>query len=355
MFKIPDRPDQLVTIKVIGVGGAGCNAVDFMIEKRLAGVDYIAANTDGQALKVSKADEKIHLGQKSSRGLGAGSDPEKGRFAAEESKDDIKNIIEGTDILFITAGMGGGTGTGASPVIAHVAKEMGVLTVAVVTTPFEMEMNNKMERALKGIERLRKEVDSIIIISNEKLMGETEDYTVEEAFKHADSILYKAVKGIVDLIVYPGKINIDFADIKKALKEGGDALICMGAAKGEERAAQAVMEAVNNPLLENTFISQSKHILINITSSGGLKMSEIKSAVKAITDMLNYEDIELKYGITNAPLEDKEIIMVTIIATGLNRKADYIVSKNVIAGAPTVVNRGDNLSGPTIFRNNIMS
>ncbi len=355
MFSLPDGPKQLVNIKVIGVGGAGCNAVDYMIEQRLAGVEYIAANTDGQALDQSRADKKIHLGKESSRGLGAGSDPAKGRFAAEESIEEIREAIDGADLLFITAGMGGGTGTGASPVIAKIAKEMKILTVGVVSMPFEMELKQKMDRAKKGLEELRREIDSIIIISNEKLMEHTEDLDIDEGFKVADSVLYHAVKGIVDLILYPGKINIDFADIRKALKNGGDAMICIGKATGEDRAIKAMEDAINNPLLENAYVDQAKTLLLNITAKN-VKMREVKTAIGFATDLIhNIDEIDLKYGITRTEMEEDDMLMITIIATGLTNSDDFI-RLNRSRTIPTGLNDDKkDLQGPSVFRKNMMS
>ena len=279
-FEIVDEKQRYnARIKVIGVGGAGGNAINNMISTRLRGVDFIVANTDCQDLDRSACSYKIQLGPSITRGLGTGADPEIGKQSAEESINEIRETVDGTDMVFIAAGMGGGTGTGAAPVVARECKEGGALTVAVVTKPFSFEGNRRMERAIEGIERLKGEVDSLIILPNERLksLGDTGS-SFRELISRADDVLLQAVRGISDLIVSNGFINLDFADVKKVMGQMGTAIMGMGKARGEDKAIEAAQEAINSPLLEDISISRDKGLLINITGSPDMTMEEINQA-----------------------------------------------------------------------------
>ena len=304
-------------IKVIGVGGGGGNALDRMIEDNLRGVDFIAINTDEQALVKSKADTKIQIGDKLTRGLGAGANPEIGECSAEESKAEIAEAIKGADMVFITSGMGGGTGTGATPVIAETSKEMGILTVAVVTKPFPFEGKRRMLQAEKGIENLKQNVDAIIIIPNEKLLQVVEkDTSVESAFFMADNILRQGVQGISDLITKPGLINLDFADVKTIMQDTGIAHMGIGRASGENRAAEAARQAIHSPLLE-TSIDGAAGVLINVTGGKDLGLLEINEAAELVQKSVDPE-ANIIYGTVIDENIHNEII-ITVIATGFNK------------------------------------
>ncbi len=305
------------SIKVVGVGGAGGNAINNMITSELQGVEFIAANTDGQALEMSKAGIKIQLGKGLTKGLGAGARPEIGREAAEESADDIRAALQGSDMVFITAGMGGGTGTGGAPVIAEISKELGALTVAVVTRPFSFEGKKRMGRADQGLEKLKEVVDTIITIPNDRLRGLAQPNTpILDMFKKADEVLYYAVRGISDLIVVQGYVNVDFADVRTVMSEMGMALMGTGVARGERRALEAVQMAIANPLLEDVSISGARGILMNITaSSSTLSMEEVDQASSLIQQEA-HEDANIIWG-TVFDDEIGEEIRVTVIATGI--------------------------------------
>jgi len=310
-------------IKVVGVGGGGSNAVNTMVNYGIKNVEFISANTDAQALNVSLATTKIQLGKKLTKGLGAGSDPEKGRKAAEETIDEIESALSGADMVFIAAGMGGGTGTGASPVIAKVAKDMGALTIAVVTKPFDMEGKTKKEIALKGIEELKENVDSIIVIPNQRLLDIYKNLTLLEAFRRVDDILRQAVQSIVELIYkQPNSqiiMNIDFADVESVMREKGVALMGVGEASaegGENRVRRATEMAISNPLLENTSIKGAKGILMNITAGKNFGMDEFKEATSIIESNMN-EKALFKHGfVLDDSLGDR--VRITIIATGFS-------------------------------------
>ncbi len=304
-------------IKVIGVGGGGGNAVNNMISAELQGVEFIVANTDAQALETSRAGIKIQLGSGLTKGLGAGARPDIGREAAEESVDQIRSALEGSDMVFITAGMGGGTGTGGAPVIAEISKEIGALTVAVVTRPFAFEGKKRMLQAEKGIEELRKVVDTIITIPNDRLRSLADPSTpILEMFKKADEVLYYAVRGISDLIVVQGYVNVDFADVRTVMQEMGTALMGTGVARGERRALEAVQIAIANPLLEDISISGAKGILMNITaSSTTLSMEEVDQAASLIHQEA-HPDANIIFGtVLDDDIGDE--IRVTVIATGI--------------------------------------
>lgn len=303
---------------VFGVGGGGGNAVQHMVESEIAGVKFVCANTDKQALDRMKAPFNVQLGQQSTRGLGAGANPEVGRTSAEEAKQQIREQLEGTDMVFVTAGMGGGTGTGAAPVVAEIAKEMGILTVGVVTTPFDFEGRKRQKSAEKGIEELEKHVDSLIIIPNEKLITVYGDISMKEAFKKADDVLLNAVRSIFDLVVNHGHINLDFADLKTAMSTRGYAMMGIGSGRGEDRARQAAEMAIRSPLLDQVRLENAKGILVNITSADDVKPKEIKAISHVVSQIVDLDEGEIFYGTVFDP-EARDELRVTVIATGLTR------------------------------------
>jgi cell division protein FtsZ len=320
------EPKLTAKIKAIGVGGGGGNAINSMIASELKGVEFIAANTDSQALEVSRAGTKIQLGRGLTKGLGAGAKPEIGREAAEESIDDIRAMLEGSDMVFITAGMGGGTGTGGAPVIAEISKEMGALTVAVVTKPFSFEGKRRIRVAEEGIEELKNVVDTIITIPNDRLRSLAQPNTpILDMFRKADEVLYYAVRGISDLIVLRGYINVDFADVRTVTAEMGMALMGTGVAKGSRRALEAVQMAIANPLLEDISIRGARGILMNITaSSSTLSMEEVEQSSSLIYNEA-HEDANIILGTVFDEDIDEEI-RVTVIATGIGSDARSFVT-----------------------------
>ena len=316
MFEIIDQaPQDGAFIKVIGVGGCGGNAVEHMIEKGLSGVDFICANTDAQALKRSTARTQLQLGVALTRGLGAGAKPEIGRDAAMEDRDRIAETIEGADMLFITAGMGGGTGTGAAPVIADIAKSLGILTVAVVTRPFKFE-GKRTKVASAGIEELTKRVDSLIIIPNEKLMDVLgEDVSVLDAYAAANDVLHGAVSGIAEVINNPGLVNVDFADVRTVMGEVGMAMMGSATWAGADRARSAAQQAVKSPLLEDVNLAGARGVLVNITASSGLKMKEYHEVMNTIKEFTAEDAMVIVGTVIDDAMEDR--LRVTMIATGL--------------------------------------
>lgn len=318
MFELIEDIHTGANIKVIGIGGAGGNAVNTMIKIKMDGVDFIAANTDLQALHSSKAPHKVQLGCQLTKGLGAGSDPELGRNAALEDQNAVMDALNGADMVFITAGMGGGTGTGGAPVVAKLAKEMGALTVGVVTKPFAFEGKRRMRSAEDGINALKKEVDTLITIPNEKLLTVAgNDMPLIDTFKRADEVLLQAVKGISDLITVQGLINLDFADVKTVMGEMGMALMGTGVSSGEDRAVDAATKAVTSPLLENVSIRGATGLLINITGGPNMTLHEVNEASKLIQEEAD-EDANIIFG---AVIDDamSDEIRVTVIATGFNK------------------------------------
>jgi len=308
-------------IKVFGVGGAGGNAISNMIAAGLRGVDFIAANTDKQALDLNAALDKLQIGGNLTNGLGAGADPEKGALAAEESVETLRAATEGADMIFITAGMGGGTGTGASPIIARESRNNGALTVAVVTKPFEFEGEKRMKTALAGIEKLKKEVDTLLIIPNQRLRAlGSKDTPFLELMKMADDVLLYAVKGIADLITIPGFINLDFADVKRVMEQMGTAIMGTGMAKGENRAVEAAQAAINSPLLEDISIDEAKGVLINITGSTKMTMDEVTDASTFVKDEV-HKSAEIIWGMVFDDAMDEEM-RITVIATGIGGEKD---------------------------------
>ncbi|HBO84749.1 MAG: cell division protein FtsZ [Deltaproteobacteria bacterium GWC2_42_11] len=319
MFQLEEGFNKRAVIKVIGIGGAGGNAVNTMIDAELEGVEFVAANTDAQALSVSKAPVKIQLGSQLTRGLGAGARPDIGRNATIESRDRLREVLEGADMVFITAGMGKGTGTGGSPVVAEIAKEIGALTVAVVTKPFVHEGRQRLRFADEGLKELKDRVDTVITIPNERLLSVSNKNTsLQEAFKRADEVLYQAVRGISDVITVHGLQNVDFADVRTIMAEMGLALMGSGTAGGENRAVEAARKAISNPLLENISISGAKGVLINITGSSDMSLHEIKEASSLIYEE-SHEDANIICGaVIDEDLGDE--IRVTVIATGFGKE-----------------------------------
>ena len=319
--------DQLAKIKVIGVGGAGNNAVNRMIESGVKGVDFIVANTDYQVLIKSNADLKIQLGKELTNGLGAGANPEIGREAALESKDEIREALTGADMVFITCGMGGGTGTGAAPVVAEIAQELGALTVGIVTKPFSFEGKKRMNHAIAGLEELKKNVDTLIVIPNDRLHEIIDKSTsLVDSFKEVDNVLRRGVQSISDLIAVAGLINLDFADVKTVMEKRGNALIGIGMGVGENRAVEAAQEAVTSPLLEAS-IDGATDAIINVTGGPNLTLFEVEEAVEAIRKSAN-TDINMIFGaVINENLNDE--LIVTVIATGFDEE------KEVKAEEPT--------------------
>src|SRR6056300_29003 len=316
MFEVIEQKKQEAVIKVIGVGGCGNNAVDFMIEKNVHGVDFISVNTDLQSLKKSQANNIVQIGLNLTKGLGSGARPDSGKQAAIEDKEKLKSIIEDADMLFITAGMGGGTGTGAAPVIAEIAKELGILTVAVVTKPFSFE-GKRNQIAEQGLKELRNYVDSLIVIPNEKLMNVLgADVTFINAFSAANEDLYNSVSGISDIINHTGLINVDFSDVKTVMAEMGSAIIGSGIFEGDNRAVKAAQLAINSPLLENIELKNAKGILVNISASSSFKMKEYIDVMNEVKSITANDATVIVGNVIDDELENK--IKVTIVATGLD-------------------------------------
>jgi cell division protein FtsZ len=325
MFELVDNFPQSAVIKVIGIGGGGGNAVEHMLTQEIEGVDFACANTDAQSLKSSKARTLLQLGVEITKGLGAGSDPKVGRQAAEEDRDRIKEILEGADMVFITAGMGGGTGTGAAPVVAQIARDLGILTVAVVTRPFSFEGRRRMEVATSGIGELRDYVDSLITIPNDKLLsvlGKT--VTLLDAFKSANNVLLGAVQGIAELITRPGLINVDFADVKTVMQEMGMAMMGTGVATGENRAQEAAEAAISSPLLEDVDFSGARGVLVNITAGLDMSIGEFES-VGDIVKSISSEGAQVVVGTVIDP-EMTDEMRVTIVVTGLGVDKEIVGS-----------------------------
>jgi len=305
-------------IRVIGVGGAGSNAVDRMIEVGLQGVEFIAANTDVQALSRSQAKSKIQLGAAVTNGLGAGGDPEVGARAAEESRGEIKSALEGADMLFITSGMGGGTGTGGAPIVAEVSREAGALTVAVVTKPFGFERGRRQSIAEEGLDNLRTKVDTLITVPNDRLLGVVQKkVTLLEAFRLADEVLREGVQGISDLITVPGLINLDFADVRAVMADAGTALMGIGTGSGETRATDAAQAAISSPLLE-TAIDGATRILFNVTGGSDLSLSEVEEAAQVIRSASDSPDTNVLFGVVVGD-EPQDEVRITVLATGFDR------------------------------------
>lgn len=316
MIEFESEIEHLAEIKVIGVGGGGGNATNRMIEAGLQSVKFITVNTDSQALHHAKANEKIQIGEKLTKGLGAGADPDVGKNAAEESRKDIEKALQGADMVFVTAGMGGGTGTGSAPVIAEVAKDIGALTIGVVTKPFAFEGRSRGKQAEEGIKRLREQVDTLIVIPNDRLLQVVEKRTsIMEAFRVADDVLRQGVQGISDLIAVPGLINLDFADVKTIMAKTGSSLMGIGVGKGETKTMDAANTAIASPLLEAS-IEGAKGVLLNITGGSDLGLFEVNEVAEVVAEASD-EDANIIFGaVIDESLEDE--VMVTVIATGFD-------------------------------------
>ena len=319
MFELPESRNLNASIKVIGVGGGGSNAVEHMIDNGVEGVEFICANTDLQALRNSRAKTLIQLGEQLTKGLGAGADPEVGRKAAEENREVIREILTGTDMVFITAGMGGGTGTGAAPVVAEIAKELGVLTVAVVTKPFMFEGKKRMESAEKGIERLATNVDSLITIPNNKLLPVLgKNISLLQAFKAVNDVLLGAVQGIAELITKPGLINVDFADVRTVMSEMGMAMMGTASARGEERARNAAEAAISSPLLEDIDLSNAGGLLVNITAGPDISIGEFEDVGEVVKSFTSEEATVVVGTVIDPAIQDE--LRVTVVVTGIGRQ-----------------------------------
>ncbi|MGQ9456308.1 MAG: cell division protein FtsZ [Armatimonadota bacterium] len=334
--------DKRAKIKVVGVGGGGSNAVNRMIDARVASVEFIAMNTDSQDLELSSAKQKLQLGDNVARGLGAGGNPEVGREAAEESRPEIKRLLEGADMVFITAGMGGGTGTGAAPIVAEISQEIGALTVAVVTKPFAFEGSRRADIAEQGIEKLRDFVDALLVIPNERLLSVADkNATIVEAFKIADDVLRQGVQGISDIITLPGLINIDFRDVKMVMENKGTALMGIGQASGDQRAVRAAELACSNPLVETT-IDGAKNVLMHFVGSPDLKLTEVNEAADLVCNACAGQDVFLRFGVVLDESMSNEV-RVTVVATGFDGvRRESLTSK---MGAAATLEEDRSVSG----------
>ena len=345
MFELVDSINDSPVIKLVGVGGGGSNAVEHMVSSGIEGVDFICANTDAQALKGMNAQTVLHIGQSITKGLGAGANPEIGRQAAMEDRDRIQDLIEGTDMLFITAGMGGGTGTGAIPVVAQIAREMGVLTVAVVTKPFPFEGSKRMRTAEAGIEELRGQVDSLITIPNEKLLSVLgKNISLLDAFRAANDVLRGAVQGIAELITNPGLINVDFADVRTVMSEMGLAMMGSGVGHGDERATEAAEMAISSPLLEDIDLAGARGILVNITAGLDMAIGEFEEVGNVVRSFAADDATVVVGTAIDESLEGE--LRVTVVATGLGQQQQQAqlrsVQRTVVNGAPAYTTGGGN-------------
>jgi cell division protein FtsZ len=357
----PIGPEQYAQIKVVGVGGGGSNAVNRMINEGLQGVDFIAINTDAQALMLSNAPKRVRIGDKLTRGLGAGGNPEQGMKAAEESSDELYAVLKGADMVFITCGMGGGTGTGASPVVARIAKEVGALTIGVVTRPFTFEGHKRSSSAEQGINSLKEHVDTLIVIPNDRLLEIVDKKApLQAAFRTADDVLRQGIQGISELITVPGLINLDFADVKAIMSEGGAALMAVGTATGDDRAAQAAQQAITSKLLDVT-IDGARGILFNVTGGTSMTLYEVNQAAALIKETA-HPDVNLIFG---AVIDEKmgDNIRVTVIATGFDHTGPTVRRRvsvpaqqpvsvgatNRSAGAPSQSDQPAPASGSNLF------
>ncbi len=333
-FDLEIEPERMARIKVIGIGGGGSNAVNRMISSSMNGVEFIVINTDAQALKASPVPVKLQIGEKLTKGLGAGANPEVGRKAAIEDTDKILSLLEGADMVFITAGLGGGTGTGAAPIVASLARELGILTVGVVTKPFLFEGRVRAAQAERGLKELKETVDSLITIPNQRLLSVVDRNTpMVEAFKLADEVLRQAVQGISDLIVVPGLINLDFADVRTIMAERGIAMMGTGKASGENAAVEAAQGAINSPLLENVSIKGAKGVLINITGSPALSLYEVNEAASTICESAHSEANIIFGAVIDEKMQDE--VRVTVIATGFEPPEPSVEENGRIAELKT--------------------
>lgn len=347
-----EETKTFATIKVMGIGGGGTNAVNRMIGAGLKGIEFWAVNTDLQALSVSLADHRLQIGAKLTKGLGAGSNPEIGQRAAEESKDDVARALQGSDMLFITAGMGGGTGTGACPIVAEVARELGILTIAVVTKPFRFEGPIRISQAESGVALLRDKVDALIVIPNDKLLQVVEKRTsIIEAFKIADDVLRHGVKGISDLITIPGLINLDFADVRTIMYDAGSAMMGIGSASGENRAVEAAEQAISSPLLEET-ITGAKGVIFNVTGGSDLTLYEVNDAAEVIYNAVDPEANIIFGAVIDEKLQGE--VLVTVIATGFRsvEKKDVMKEPEIKRQTkPDFIPQKENIELPAFLKN----
>jgi cell division protein FtsZ len=319
---LDQEPILSAKLKVIGVGGGGCNAIESMMKKGLSGVEYVAINTDAQVLATSNADQKIQIGTNLTKGLGAGADPNVGRKALEEDRDKITKILEDSDMVFITTGMGGGTGTGAAPIVASIAQSVGALVVGIVTKPFKWEGKKRMLNAEEGISEMRQYVDSLIVIPNERILNVLEDTAqVFKAFDKPNEVLHEATSGIADIITIEGQINVDFADVRSVMNHSGEALMGCGIASGENRAEEAAQKAISSPLLEGVSIKGAKNILLNVTASSNLTMKEITEGNQIISDAAG-EEANIIFGLVQKE-EMNEYVSYTVIATGFDTSTGF--------------------------------
>ena len=349
-FKIIDN-EYKAKIKVVGVGGAGGNAINRMVASGMHGVEFIAVNTDSQVLETSSADACLCIGDTITHGLGAGAKPELGRQAIEEDRDKVAERLADTDLVFITAGMGGGTGTGAAPIVAEIAREQGALTVGIVSEPFQFEGFPRMRNATAGLAELQERVDTLIIIKNQRLMSIcSRDTTLEEAFVKADEVLLQATRGIADLITIPGMINLDFMDVKTIITEGGDAMMGIGTHRGENRALEAAKKAIKSPLLEDVSINGAKGVLINITSGSDLTLFEVNEATSIVHEAAGKEANIIFGTVIDDTLVDE--ICVTVIATGFNLSNKGMVDDQQERPQLTAVGNQETMNIPTFIRKN---
>ena len=349
MFHFDENIDQSAKIKVIGVGGSGGNAVNTMITSGVTGVDFIVANTDAQALRMSKSPVKIQIGTQLTKGLGAGANPNVGREAAQEDKDKLAEALKGADMIFVAAGMGGGTGTGAAPVIAEVAREQGSLVVGVVTKPFTREGRQRLAKGEDGIKELKKHVDSLIVIPNDRLLGLAgKSMSILDAFKPSDDVLRQAVQGISDLITQSGLINVDFADVKAIMSERGMAMMGIGLGNGENRAVDAAVRAISSPLLEDIDISGAKGVLVNISGSASMTMDEFDAASKIIHEKV-HEDANIIIGLV---IDETlgETIKITAIATGFGDRFDLEKGRHELKNVAPMMKLREDIEIPTFIR-----
>jgi cell division protein FtsZ len=356
VIELDNYLDRGAKIRVVGVGGGGGNALNNMIDKGMVGVDFIAINCDLQALERNKAPNKIQVGKNLTRGLGAGADPSIGHRAVEEDRDEIARSMAGSDMVFITAGMGGGTGTGGGPIVANIAKSIGALVVGIVTKPFNFEGKKRTAQAEMGIEEMKKHVDTLILIPNQKLLSIVERSTpVVEAFAIADQVLYNATRGISELITIPGFINVDFADVRTVMKEMGDALMGSGVASGEHRAVEAANNAISSPLLEGVSIAGAQGVLLNVTGGKNMTLVEIEEAANIIYEAAGDEANIILGAVIDENMTDE--MMVTVIATGFNKRGAAVARQakatKIIDRIPTGVHELQKLDEPAYLRRGI--
>ncbi len=356
MIELASPFDRGAKIRVVGVGGGGGNAINGMIDKGLTGVEFIAVNTDLQALDRNKAANKIQIGKNLTRGLGAGADPSIGHRAVEEDREEIARMLTGSDMVFVTAGMGGGTGTGGAPLVANIAKSVGALVVSIVTKPFACEGKKRLQQSESGIEELKKQVDTLIVIPNQKLLAIVERTTpLQDAFSIADQVLYGATRGISELITTPGLINVDFADVRTIMREMGDALMGSGIATGEHRATEAANNAISSPLLDGVSIAGAQGVLVNITGGANMSLAELDEATSIIHDAAGDDANVILGAVIDETLSDE--MMVTVIATGFNKKAlaarPQKIGTKMLDRIPTGLQDLQKLDEPTYIRKGI--